>query len=371
MNTHLNLDTEHDRKLAGTLMSLSLAPVPDDSKPPKPRLRRLMLPLGLVALAAALGLVLIQPETARRLPMPFAASPEPAEAVSVSANTTAPAGEGKTEQSAIRDSAPAVAEITGSGFVVAPRMTTVFAKYEGRIAHVAVEAGDPVAAGQVLVTLDDAGTRFALEQAEAAKVTAELVLAARVIDLAQANTSLARTETLAARNAASRQMLEEAHTTTDRASNAVAQARQEVARAALSIRIAQERLAELTVRAPFAGTITRLDAHDGDIVLARVDSVRESQSLLTITDTARLVIDADVAETGIALLRPGLRGQAVLDGFPGQPFAVEVARLAPVAAAEKGTITLRLQLSDPPPGIRPNMAARIRISLNDTGDRTQ
>lgn len=120
------------------------------------------------------------------------------------------------------------------------------------------------------------------------------------------------------------------------------------------------------VRAPFAGTVTRLNAHVGDTVLARADSVRENQSLLAITDTVSMAIDADVAETNIASLRPGLRGEAVLDGFPDRAFAVEVVRLAPIASVEKGTITVRLSLIDPPEGIRPNMAARIRIPLAAT-----
>ncbi len=62
----------------------------------------------------------------------------------------------------------------------------------------------------------------------------------------------------------------------------------------------------------------------GDTVLARADSVLENQSLLTITDTKTMVIDADVAETNIAALRPGLRGEVVLDAFPDQPFEVQV-----------------------------------------------
>ena len=185
------------------------------------------------------------------------------------------------------------------------------------------------------------------------------------------SSSLIRTEALAARNAASRQQLEDARTVADRASNAVAQAKQDLANAGLAVRIAEEPVAELTVRAPFAGIVTRLDAHVGDTVLARVDSIRESQSLITITDTTHLVIDADVAETNIAPLRPGLRGEAVLDAFPDHPFSIQIVRLAPIASPEKGTIALRLSLTHPPTDIRPNMAARIRIPLNNAGGTTQ
>ena len=253
-------------------------------------------------------------------------------------------------------------EITGSGYVVAPRSTAVFSKYEGRITGIAVEAGDRVEAGQVLITLDDASARFALEQAEAARVSADLVLSARTIELTQANASLRRIEVLATRAAMPQKDLEAALTASQSASNAVAQARQDIDRAEIAVRIAGEQLNELTVRAPFAGTVAKVGAHIGDTVLARVDSIRENQSLLTLIDMGNMVIDADVAETNIAMIYPGMRGEAVLDGFPDRPFTIDLAKIAPIASVEKGTIALRFSLIDPPIGIRPNMAARIRIA---------
>lgn len=262
-------------------------------------------------------------------------------------------------------------EITGSGYVVAPDIATVFSKYEGRIVAVEVEAGDRVAAGQVLARLDDAGARFALRGAEIARQSAELALAAKTIELAQARSSLARTERLAGRDAMSAQALEEAKTAADGAENAALQARQDVEKAELEIDKAREQVEALTVRAPISGTVTRLTAHIGDTVLSREDSVRENESLLVIADTASLVIDADVAESNIALMRPGLSGEAVLDGFPGQPFPVEVSKIAPVISREKGTVTLRLSISQPPSGMRPAMAARIRLVVGEAASTPQ
>ncbi|RWQ01868.1 efflux RND transporter periplasmic adaptor subunit [Mesorhizobium sp.] len=378
----MNTITEHDRKLAAALTSLSLGPAPDTVETQKNDLRRLILPVCLSALAALVvaTVAFYSPEAYRRFEdrvlttTSLTGSAADNAAVAPVEQASLPQVEKQAGQSAVRPPL-AAREITGSGTVIAPRATMVFSKYEGRITNIAIELGDFVDAGQALVVLDDAGARFALERARAAKVAADLLLTARTIDLDQARSALGRTATLAARDAASKQQLEEARRAAESVENAVAQARQELATAELAIRIAEEPVRELTVRAPFAGTVTRLDAHIGDTVLARVDSVRESQSLLTIADTTNMVIDADVAETSIASLRPGLRGEAVLDGFPDRPFAVEVLRLAPIASIEKGTITLRLTLSNPPEGIRPNMAARIRIPLIDilskTGDTKQ
>ncbi|WP_379063173.1 efflux RND transporter periplasmic adaptor subunit [Mesorhizobium sp. UC22_110] len=355
--------TEHERKLAAALTPLS--PFPDSGAARPGMSRRLVRLLGLSALAAAAAIAFLQPQIYRAIETggPTAGQPHEAAGASTPVEKPAPSKAAPTKGPV---SAPAGREISGSGYVVAPRITTVFSKYEGRIIGVAVQAGDLVAAGQILVTLDDAGARFALERTRAARATADLLLAAHTIDLDQARASLGRTETLAARDTASKQQLEEARRTVERAENAAAQARQDLATAELAIRVAEEPVRELTVRAPFAGTVTRLDAHVGDTVLARVDSVRENQSLLTISDQTTMVIDADVAETGMADLQRGLRGEAVLDGFPDRPFAIEVQRVAPVASIEKGTVSLRLALTDPPAGIRPNMAARIRLQLTDS-----
>lgn len=355
--------TEHDRKLAETLKLLSLEPAPTFD-PPRKTARRIALSSGLLALGAVVLAAVLWPSASDRIKALF---PDPPDTVS----RILPEPEAKRIMSAERNNgiaanrpaAAAIREVTGSGYVIAPRSTTVFSKYQGQITNITVEPGDRVDVGQILVTLDDISARFSLEQAKAAQASAELVLDSRRIALDQAQSSLRRNEALA--RIVSRQQLEDARAARESALNNVAQAEQDLNKAELAIRIAEEQLDALTVRAPIAGVVMRVSAHVGDTVPDRADSVQESQSLLTIADTKSMVIDADVAETTIASLLPGLRGEAVLDGFPDRPFAVEISRLAPVVSSDKGTITLRLSLIAPPAGIRPGMAARIRITDAD------
>ncbi|WP_083607842.1 efflux RND transporter periplasmic adaptor subunit [Thalassospira sp. TSL5-1] len=383
--------TDHNDKIAATLTSLSFEPAANDPPPPKKHRSKgahaiaIMTMIGIIAAFLTAAIMAPNDDAPLLVRMKGLFSEitdvsEPganARLNATSTQTTLPL----TETFPTPSNAPAPREITGSGFVVTPRFTAVFSKYEGRITNIAVVPGDRVAQGQILVTLEDANADFALEQALADKNAASLSLAAAMIDLKQARTTLDRIEILAKRDAVSKQRLDETRTMARSAANNVEQARQKIESTDLAIRIAKERLAELVIRAPFAGTVTHLNAHTGDTVLARADSVRDSQSLLTLADTQHMMIDADVAETNIASLHPGLRGEAVLDGFPNYPFPVEVTRLSPVVSLEKGTITLRLSLIDPPKGMRPNMAARIRLLLPhqaklhesslQTGDVTQ
>lgn len=357
----MNTTSEHERHLAARLRSLSIEPAVFEIEPPERKARRRVMP-GMLALAGAVSLAVVllyRPDALERIEAGLAGA-------AVSADG-APVGEvlpGDRAASS-RSAAASPREITGSGYVVAPDIATVFSKYEGRIVAVEVEAGDRVVAGQVLVRLDDAGARFALRAAEISARAAELALEARKIALAQARSSLDRAERLAGRDAMPAEALEAARTAFDTAGNAAALAGQDLEKARLDIDKAREQVEALTVRAPIAGTVTRLDAHAGDTVLSREDSVRENESLLVITDTASMVIDAEVAEANMTLLRPGLKGEAVLDGFPDQPFSVEVVKVAPVISREKGTVTLRLSLSSPPAGMRPAMAARVRLVVGE------
>ncbi len=378
----MNTATEHDRQFAEKLKSLSLQPVAFDPEPPKRHARLFLNRVGVLAIvtvASLYALIVFQPGELYRFGHKMfggvtagaAGSSETDIAKSTGKDLAAPAREdlaraAQTAPAVLSGAVPATRGVTGSGYVVALDSAAIYSKYEGKIVEIAVEVGDKVEAGQLLVRLDDAGARFALRGARIAKASAEIVLAARNIDLAQANSSLDRIKTLVARGTAPRQQLEDAASLRDRAVNSVGQARQDLARAELALERAEDTVSELNVRAPIAGTVTTRNARLGEIVLARADSVRENASLLTITDTMSLVIDADIAESSIALLRPGLRGEAVLDAFPDQPFDVQIDRIAPVASADKGTVSLRLSLRSAPAGIRPNMAVRISIAASAT-----
>jgi RND family efflux transporter MFP subunit len=360
--------TQTDRKRAEALRSLSLDPPPQAAVPHKLGPWRLSRPSGVFAMVVVLvfGAIFIHSnglQTVKALAKGLMPSEPSAGSTDASTLKRKDETARRDEQTVPDQPAPVATEIAGSGYVVATRRTTVFSKYEGRVIDIAVDLGDQVKARQPLVELDNADAQFALERAKAAKLQARQLLTARRLEQTQARAVFERNQTLAAQGAIARQGLEASELAARLAVNAVALAEQDVANAELAIRIAKEAVAELNVRAPFAGTVTRLDAHVGDTVLARADTARDGQSLLTITDMSSLVIDADVAEVNASLLRAGLRGEATLDGFADRPFAVQVLRLAPTASADKGTIALRLSITDPPTGIRPHMAARVRIAL--------
>jgi RND family efflux transporter MFP subunit len=252
-------------------------------------------------------------------------------------------------------------EITGSGYVTARNSVTIYAPRTDQIADFLVILGDTVTAGQPLILLEGTTEVFARDKARIARDILALEVDARRADLALARDADARSSRLAESGAVTRSGAAEARVAFDKAGIDLARAERELAQAALDQREADHAVGQLTLRAPFAGTVTNIAARTGQTVFEPGGPMAGDGSLLTIVDMADLAIDADFAERSIGAFRPGVTAEAVLDAFPDQPFALQLERIAPVASAEKGTIGIRFRTIDPPPGTRPNMAVRIRV----------
>jgi len=98
-----------------------------------------------------------------------------------------------------------------------------------------------------------------------------------------------------------------------------AQAQAGNARAALAE--AESVLADLTIRAPIAGTVTARMADLGEVVGA-------GTPLLTVVDLDRLYLKVYVPEIEIGRLRLGLPARVHIDAFPDQPYPATLRYIA-------------------------------------------
>lgn len=262
-------------------------------------------------------------------------------------------------------------EITGSGYVTAPQVITLYAPRADTISAVHFDIGDAVKAGDPLVELEGEQAQFALERASISKERAALKFQSREIELKQLRQSLAQTQKLADRGVVPLKQVTDEQIKLQMAENAIAQSRQELAQSDLELRMAQHAIDELTIRAPFAGTITDLRAFNG--ITTQEGGAREGieNSLLTLVNVNELYIDADFAERNISIFRDDVIVEAVLDAYPDQPFDIQLERIASLASAQKGTISARFHSINPPVGMRPNMAVRIRVTQAGSDNQTE
>ncbi|WP_433825192.1 efflux RND transporter periplasmic adaptor subunit [Actinoplanes sp. CA-015351] len=93
--------------------------------------------------------------------------------------------------------------------------------------------------------------------------------------------------------------------------------------------------------------------------------------VLTIVDTSTLGLTADVDETDVLLVEPGIEAEVELDAAPGVPYSATVrsADLLPTTSARGGvSYKIRLDLAKADPAPRPGMSAVVRLKVRQADD---
>lgn len=222
-------------------------------------------------------------------------------------------------------------QATAAGVLEAFRTATVAAETDGRVVSRSVEPGDPVSAGQALVTLDNEKALIARNQAQAR-------VRSREVDLEQAGNELERGRDLRAREFISEDALENLGFTAARARSAL-----EAARADLDA--AARVLADTEVRAPFAGIAERVHVHVGDYL-------KSGTPVVALADFSRVRIKAGVTAREAELLAGAESARVTLDAIGAAGFSGRINSLARVSDAATGTYTLEIWLEDLPGDLR-------------------
>lgn len=250
--------------------------------------------------------------------------------------------------------------LNASGYVTPRRRASVAAKITGRVSDVLIDEGMPVAAGQILATLDDSDARSRLVAAEAQRDVAQASIKDYEVNLANAERDLKRTADLQGDGGASVQMLDQARTTVESFKAKIALAKEQVKAAEAAIAVAQRDLDNCTVRAPFAGIVVSKDAQRGEIVSPiSAGGGFTRTGIATVVDMQSLEIEVDVNESHIAKVTPGQRVEATLNAYPDWKIPAKVRTVIPTADRQKATVKVRIAFDALDPRILPDMGIKV------------
>lgn len=219
---------------------------------------------------------------------------------------------------------PPAPELAASGYVVPARRATLGSKGAGRLVEFDVREGDMVRAGQIVARLEDKD--LAAERARLATERDNLVRQRerRRELLAKAFVSREEFETLEAA----------------------------VRSADAALELAEARLAETRIVAPFDAVVLERHAELGDMIHA-------SRNILTIADVAARFAEVDVAEGQIGRVYVGQRARISLDASPGRFYDGTVAQVFPSALRAKGTVRVRVRFDAPDEHARVDLTVRV------------
>jgi RND family efflux transporter MFP subunit len=255
--------------------------------------------------------------------------------------------------------------------VVARRQATVSAKVTGKVAEVLIEEGMSVKAGQILATLDASTTRRQLELSQQQAAAARSGLAQVKVRLAEAQRAAKRAEQLRTDKLISEAELDSLHSTVAALQAQLDALQSQVNVADASVRVQQQNITDLTVRAPFAGVVISKDAQPGEMISPiSAGGGFTRTGIATIVDMESREIEVDVNEAFINRVADGQQAEAVLDAYPDWTLPCHVISIVPTADRQKATVKVRIGFDQLDPRILPDMGVKVRFLDNAAANAT-
>lgn len=202
-------------------------------------------------------------------------------------------------------------------------------KVADTIRRIRFESGDRVRAGQVLVEMSSVEQAADLAEVQAANQAAQ--------------EDLRRTQELFNRGFASQARLD------------TVQAAAEAAQARLNA--SGSRIADRTIRAPFAGVVGLRLASPGQYV-------RPGDQIGTLDDTSEIKLDFTVTETQIARVTQGVELVARTAAYPDREFTGAIANVDTRVDAATRTVRIRAILPNDDGALRPGMLMTVDVRSN-------
>jgi HlyD family secretion protein len=249
--------------------------------------------------------------------------------------------------------------LDASGYVTARRQATVSSEVTGRVVEVLVEEGMEVQAGQVLARLDASNAGASRSLASAQRAAASSALEETRVRIAEAKLELGRQERLAGEGFTSRADLDRARAQVQALEARLAAQRDELTVAGRALALRDEDVADMEIRAPFAGVVVSKNAQPGEMISPMSAGGFTRTGICTIVDMSSLEIEVDVNEAYIGRVRAGQPVEAALDAYPDWKIPAHVITVVPTADRQKATVRVRIAIDARDPRILPDMGVKV------------
>jgi HlyD family secretion protein len=270
----------------------------------------------------------------------------------------------KTEKVEKRD---LTAIVTASGKIRPKRKVDISADVMGRVIELAVDEGDIVQEGALLLRIDPTQYEAAVARAEATLEQARSQFVQAEAGVEQALRALDRAKQLQSSGSdlLSKEALEDAQTRYDvqRATHETAKHGVAVAEAALAD--ARQNLAKTVIRAPMAGRIVRKNIEQGETAI--IGTMNNPGSLLlTVADLSEMEALVTVNETDVPSIKLGDPATLEVDALPGSKLTGKVTKIGNSAIQSTGSqeavdFEVRIAIDSPPDTLRPDLSSTADI----------
>ena len=249
--------------------------------------------------------------------------------------------------------------LNASGYVVAQRKAALASKITGRIIELNVEEGSRVREGDIIARLESNDVAAARDQAAANMKVARANLESGQANLKDAYLSFSRNKQLVKNGYIAQSDFDTSEARYKSAGAAVNAAEQSVKAAAAALRGANVAIDYTVLRSPFDAVVLTKNADIGDIVTPIGATANVQSAVVTVADMNSLVVEVDVSESNIGIVKLGQPCEIQLDALPGMRFRGQTHMIVPTADRTKATVMVKVRFIDKDNRVLPEMSAKV------------
>ena len=247
--------------------------------------------------------------------------------------------------------AQASVTVTSTGYVVPQTISKVGAKVAGRVAKVRVKEGSSVKAGDILAELEATGQQSSIAAAGSRALAAQARVDTARANLAETQQLLERERALLERGAIGKATVDDLTARQRSLEQAVKAAEAEARAAQAEVSPLKVTLQDLTIVAPIDGTVINKPIQVGELV-------GPQNNIAEIADFKSMLIETDVPEARLYLIKPGSPCEISLDAYPGKRYRGATFEIGKKVDRAKATVAVKVKFIDNMEGVLPDMSAR-------------
>jgi HlyD family secretion protein len=255
--------------------------------------------------------------------------------------------------------------IQSTGQVQPLLQVTVGAQVSGRVTKVFVDFNSIVKAGDPLAEIDPTLFNAAIDQNQAALLSAQATVTHAEAALVTAKQRLDRAKMLVKEGVGSQQDLETAAGTYDQCIADLNAARANVSQNVAGLRSSKTNLEYTHIFSPIDGVVINRAIDPGQTVAA---SFQAPTLFVIAQDLRKMRVLADIDEADVGKLREGMTADVRVDAFPGEKFAglVSQVRYSPNSVSGVVTYSAVIDVDNPEIKLRPGMTATVTIRTSES-----
>lgn len=263
----------------------------------------------------------------------------------------------RTTEVAMISPSQADVQVTATGYVIPQITSKVGSKVPGRLAKVLIKEGDTVKEGQVIAQLEDNDQRSQLAATSSRVGVAKARIATARAQLNELDQQIAREEGLVKSGAVGKANLDDMKMRRATLREAVSAAEAETTAANADVGFVGIGLKDRVIVAPISGRVVTKPATPGSFV----GGIGNPEPIAELVDFTSLMVEADVPEPRLHLVKMGGPCEIILDAYPNKRFRCEAASLGQRVNRSKATIMVKVKFdpNDDISDVLPEMSARV------------